>query len=224
MAAAGPSGADNAAGANAAGAGSAAAVIHPINLARLFLDPGIMTPLGKILRFHTVKGVEDYYGTNSEQAALAKEFFDGYGPSATMAFTRYPIAGTRGILYGANIGNMTLDQLRTISGTLSINVNGVPYSGGQINLSGVTSFKAAAKLIENALNTALPIEAVTTGSSIAPVSVSFQASIDAALMTVTSVPSGQPIEVGSFVTGPGVPAGTKINSQMTGTPGGGRAL
>jgi Protein of unknown function (DUF3383) len=217
-AAAGPSSADIAVGANAAGAGSAGAVVHSVALTRLFLDPGIMTPLGKILTFHSAEAVADYYGSGSEQANLAKEFFSGYGSSATMLFTRYPIAGTRAILYGANISNMTLQQLRNVSGTLSITVDGASYSAS-INLSGVTSFKAAAKLIETALNQNLPQEAVTTGSSITPVSVSFNASISAALMTVTSVSSGQ-IEVGSFVTGPGVPAGTKINSQMTGTPGG----
>ncbi len=60
---------------------------------------------------------------------------------------------------------------------------------------------------------------MTAGSSIAPVSVSFTGSIKEALLQVTSVSSGS-IQLGVEISGPGIPAGAQIVTQLSGTPGG----
>ena len=123
----------------------------------------------------------NYYGATSREDTLAKEFFAGYGgTSATMLFTRYGL-GQRPHLLGANISNLTLTQLQSISGSLALTFNGYTYSG-TINLSGVTSFTDAASAIQAALNSNLQVAAVTAGSSIAPESVSFTGSVDGATL------------------------------------------
>ena len=61
--------------------------------------------------------------------------------------------------------------------------------------------------------------AVTTGSSITPVSVSFTGSLNEYLLQVTSVSSGS-IELGAQISGPGIAAGSQIITQLNGTPGG----
>jgi hypothetical protein len=187
-------------------------------LDRLFLDTTSVTPGNEVLSFNSLSAVANYYGDTSVEAGLAVDFFAGYGTSATMLFVRDPIGGNRAHLYGANVSDLTLAQLQAISGQLSITSQGYLFTGS-INLSGVKSFTAAATAIQAALNQNLPVAAVTTGDSIAPVSVSFTGSTNGLLLDVTAVSSGA-IEIGALVSGAKVPAGTQINSQISGTPGG----
>jgi hypothetical protein len=188
-------------------------------LDRLFLEVGDATPLGDVLSFDSETGVANYYGATSDEAKLAAEFFAGYsGSSANMLFTRYPFLPARAHLYGSNVSGLTLSELQAIKGPLEITSEGYKYYGA-INLSHVTGLSGAATAIQAALNRKLPVAAVTTGSSIAPASASFTASINAAVLDVTSLSSGA-IEVGSVVAGAGLPAGLQITSQLSGTPNG----
>jgi len=131
-------------------------------LTRLFLDPNTTTSATGVLSFNSAAAVADYYGATSFEASLANEFFAGYGGApATMLFTRYSGGGGRPHLYGANISNLTLKDLQSISGTLSIDFQGLTWPepitySGSINLSGVRSFSEAAEKIQNALNSNLP--------------------------------------------------------------------
>jgi hypothetical protein len=132
-----------------------------------------------------------------------------------MLFARYPVLPARAHLYGANISDLTLAQLQAIEGSLSITSQGYNYSA-LVNLSSVTSFSSAATAIAKALNQTLPLAAVTTGSSIRPVSVSFRGSIDGLVLDVTCLSSGS-MQIGSYISGPGVPTGAQITSQISGT-------
>ena len=213
-----PAGTYSAPGASAPTLDPAGTYSSPYALDRLFLDTTSVTPGNEVLSFNSLSAVANYYGDTSVEAGLAVEFFAGYGTSATMLFVRDPIGGNRAHLYGANVSNLTLAQLQAINGTMSITSQGYLFSGS-INLSGVKSFTAAATAIQAALNQNLPVAAVTTGSSIAPVSVSFTGSTNGLLLDVTAVSSGS-IEIGALISGTKVPAGTQINSQISGTPGG----
>jgi Protein of unknown function (DUF3383)/PEP-CTERM motif len=188
-------------------------------LDRLFLEVGDATPLGDVLSFDSETEVANYYGATSHEAKLATEFFAGYsGSSANMLFTRYPFLPARAHLYGSNVSNLTLGELQAIKGSLEITSEGYEYTGS-VNLSHVTSFSQAATAIQVALNRKLPVGAVTTGSSIAPVSVSFTGSINAAVLDVTALSSGA-IEIGSVISAAGLPSGVQVTSQLSGTPNG----
>jgi hypothetical protein len=213
-----PGGTYSAAGASAPSEDPAGTYSSPYALNRLFIEWKNTTPDNVVLSFNSATAVANYYGATSLQASLAKEFFAGYGDtSATMLFTRLG-SGRRPHLLGANISNLALNQLQSISGSLAITFQGYTYSG-PINLSGVGSFSAAAAAIQATLNRNLQVAAVTAGSSIAPVSVSFTGSVTAAFLQVTSVSSGS-IEPGAMISGPGVKAGAQIVAQLSGTPGG----
>jgi hypothetical protein len=192
---------------------------NPYALDRLFLTNNDWAPLYDVLAFDSETAVANYFGATSQPARLATEFFTGYtGTSATMLFTRYPELPARAHLYGSNISNLTLAQLQAINGSITISSEGYNYSGS-INLSGATSFVSAANIIANALNKNLPVAAVATGGSIAPVSVSFTGSINYGNLTVSTLSSGS-IQIGSLISGPGIPAGAQITSQLSGTPNG----
>ena len=134
-----PGGTYSAAGASAPTTDPAGTYSSPYALNRLFLVGQNTTPANTVLSFNSATAVANYYGATSREASLAKEFFAGYGgTSATMLFTRYG-SKRRPHLLGANISNLTLNQLQSISGSLAITFQGYTYSGS-INLSGVTSF------------------------------------------------------------------------------------
>ena len=151
---------------------------------------------------------------------MASQFFTTYGSSAEMLVVRFPVGGNRAHLYGSkSVSGLTLQQLQAINGTISVTSQGYHYSA-KINLANVTSPELAATDIQAALNQNLPVAAVTTGDSIKPVSVSFTGSFNGLLLDVTSIAPGGSIQIGALVSGFKVPAGTQINSQFTGTPGG----
>jgi hypothetical protein len=189
-------------------------------LDRLFLDANNRTPLYKVLSFTNEAEVANFFGATSIEASLAAQFFAGYnGSSAHMLFARFPVGSARAHLYGAKLSDLTLGQLQAINGSLSVGSQGYDYSAS-INLSGVASFPAAAARITAALDRGLPVGAVTTESSIAPVTVSFTGSISAAVLNVTAIRAGS-IQVGSMITGPGIPlGGRQVVSQISGQPNG----
>src|SRR5271165_63977 len=204
-------------GASAATQDPAGTYSSPYALDRLFLETTSATPDNRVLPFNSETAVANYYGATSDEAGLATEFFTTYGSSANMLFVRFPLGGNRAHLYGGNVTNLALMQ--EVNSPLSVISQGYQYSA-QINLSGVTSLTLAATAIQAALNQKLPVAAVTTGSSItAAPTVSFTGSVNGLLLDVTSITSGS-IEIGALIAGAKVPAGTQINSQFTGTPGG----
>jgi hypothetical protein len=186
-------------------------------LDRLFLDTSNLIPFNEVLSFNSEAAVANFFGAGSAEATLAADFFSGYaGSSANMLFDRLPVGGGRARLFGGNVSDLTLAQLQAISGALTLSSQGYNFSTS-INLSGVASFSAAATAIQNALNANLPVGAVTAGSSIAPASSSFTASIHAGVMDVTAVSSGA-IVVGGVVAGTGYVG--HVVAQTSGTPGG----
>jgi hypothetical protein len=189
------------------------------DLNRLFLDPSNETPLNEVLSFNSETAVANFYGANSSEASLASEFYAGYnGSSVNMLFARYPVGGARARLYGSNISDLTLHRLQEVNGTISITSQGYNFSAS-VNLSDVTSFKSAAAAIQAALDQNLPVGAVTTGSSITPVSLGLTGSVTAGVMTVTSASPGS-IQDGGYINGSGIRTGTQVVTQLSGTPGG----
>jgi len=193
----------------------------PYALNRLFILYEQTTPSNAVLSFNSVTAVDNYYGVTSSEATLAQEFFAGYaGTSATISFTRFGL-GQRPHLLGANISNLTLTQLQSISGSITITFQGYTYSGS-INLSGIRSpidrFKGTATAIQVALDSNLQVAAVTAESSIAPESTSFTGYADLDQLYIQSVSSGS-IEIGGIISGPGIKNAQIIN-QLSGKPGG----
>ena len=218
--AADPAGTYSAEGASAPTMDPAGTYSTQFALDRLVLDPGNDLSPYKVVSFNNETAVANYFGVSSAEAELASDYFTTYGSSANMLFVRYPVDGSRAHVFGANISGMTLAQLQAINGTLSITSQGYTISAS-VNLKNVQGFTGAGVAITNALNANLPVAAATTGSSIAPVSISFTATLDSTgLLDVTSISSGT-IEIGAEISGAGVPTtGAQIYSQESGTPGG----
>jgi len=187
----------------------------------LMLTNSWRVPVGAVQSFVSAAAVGAFFGLSSNEYAKALNYFGGYVGATQvpgqLLIAQYPQAGVAAWLKGASVAALTIAQLAALSGSLNITVDGYVHSAASLNLSGATSFSAAAALIQTALNTTEPTEASVTGS-IAAVTSTFTASIADEVMTVTGSPSN-PLVAGAILTGGAVAAGTQILSQISGAAG-----
>ena len=222
-----PGGTYSAAGASAPTTDPAGTYSSPYALTRLFLDPNPTTPATGVLSFNSAAAVADYYGATSFEASLANQFFAGYGGApATMLFTRYSGGGGRPHLYGANIINLTLKDLQSINGSLSINFQGLSWPTYHI-LRVNRSFRGPEFFGGGQNNSER--RSIPTCQQPWPIRQEAQSrrcqsrSPDRSsddLLQITSVSSGGQIELGAEILGPDGRQIGQIVTQRAGTPGG----
>jgi hypothetical protein len=181
-----------------------------LDLNGLFLTTSTRIPIGTVQSF-APSDVPNFFGGTSPEAVKAAVYGAGFDNSSVkpgaVLFVQYPIVAVPAYLRGGNLSALTIAQLQAINGFLSVTVDGAEKAGN-VDLSGSTSFSAAAQIIQTAL--------ALQGLQAAQVT----ATIDAELMTVTAVESGT-IAVGQEVTGETIAAGTYVSSFGTGTGGAG---
>ena len=179
-------------------------------------------PIGTVLSFPSSTAVSSYFGDAANETNSADVYFAGYENSTqkpgSMLFAQYPQGAVSAYLRGGNISGLTIQQLAALSGSLTVIMDGYTFADASLNLSGATSFSAAAALIQSGLNGTLPTEASVTGS-IAAETASVTASISGYVMYVTNIGSGTLVP-GAVLAGANVSAGTEITSQLSGTAGG----
>lgn len=209
----------------------------------LCLTESAQVPIGTVAPFASAKGVADYFGASSWEAALATIYFNGFDNSnakpGNMLFAQYPGSAVAAYLRG---GAITLAQLKAVvAGVLTIISDGVSNTSSTITLSGATSPSDAASIIEAAFTTptfavsydsvsgALVFTNTVTGATS---TIDFAKSIDATATACTS--SSTTLTVGGTVTGTfqqgdmiagtdatnSLPTGCYIVKQLTGTTGG----
>jgi hypothetical protein len=119
----------------------------------LILTESTEVPIGSVLGFATAADVSNFFGATSPEANAANIYFLGFDNSTkkpgTLLFAQYPDADVAAYLRSASLAGMTLDQLKALSGPLIVTVDGTQQTSGTIDLSGATSFSAAAQLIES---------------------------------------------------------------------------
>uniref|UniRef100_A0A182T0E3 Uncharacterized protein n=1 Tax=Anopheles maculatus TaxID=74869 RepID=A0A182T0E3_9DIPT len=102
---------------------------------------------------------EKYFGASSTEAALATIYFSGYTNATAspglLYFVQYPDADVSAWLRSASLDGMTLDQLKALSGSISLTVDGSPVTAATVSLTAATSFSSAATIIGTALS--LPV-------------------------------------------------------------------
>lgn len=181
-----------------------------LELIGLLLTNSTRIPIGTVQEFPDADAVSTYFGAASDEAALAPIYFNGFeGRTKTpgsVLMAQYNDADVAAFLRGGDVSGFSLSELQAISGSLTLVVDGYTRVDASIDLSGATSFSAAAAQIESEINAAITQEAA------------FTASISGTTMTVTAVSSGA-LGAGQTVAGGTVDAGTYIVQQLTGTEG-----
>lgn len=127
----------------------------------LFLTENLLMPAKKVLAFTSADAVKAFFGSGSDEYALAQTYFGGYDNSTikpgNMLFAPYNSADRSAWLQSGSLASMTLTQLKALSGLLTITIDGTTETSSAIDLSGATSFSDAATLIEAAFSGTVPV-------------------------------------------------------------------
>ena len=170
-------------------------------------------PIGSALSFPSATAVANWFGPNSNQAALASIYFKGPNGAtklpSLLLFYQYNASAVAAYLRGGAAGaSLTLTQLQALSGDIILAIDGFTVTSAAINLAGASSFSAAAALIQTGLQTTGNVWSGT--GSLSTVG-------STPTLTVVSTVSGQ-LFVGCPVTGTGITGGTTVVSFGTYTP------
>ena len=137
-----------------------------LDLNGMLLTSSALMPPGYTFSFPSASAVIAFFGAASIETGIAAVYFQGYRNSnvkpGALLVSRYAVAPVAATLSGGNISGLTLAALQAMSGTLSVLVNGTAQSG-TVNLSGATSFSAAAALIATALSVPVAFNSVSGG-------------------------------------------------------------
>lgn len=154
---------------------------NPLSLNTIMLDQGANVPTSSLLSFSSSDEVSEYFGSNSQLAKLADNYFLGFDNSTkkpgTLFVAGYALTARAAWLRGLAL-NITLLELQAITGTLSVTVDGTDFTWASVNLAAATSFTNAASLITtglaltggaavtwDALTTSFVITSGTTGNT-----------------------------------------------------------
>jgi Protein of unknown function (DUF3383). len=148
-----------------------------LDLNGLILTDNTRMPAGQVLSFTTAEDVSAYFGSETVEAEMAPWYFNGYNNSSRtpgeLLFARFNTASAVAFLRSGSLASMTLEELATLGGTMTLSVNGSEVTSENVDLSDVTSFAEAAGRIADAIN----------GDSAAVVSVTFDTTAKAMVIS-----------------------------------------
>lgn len=126
-----------------------------LSLNGVILTTNESLPAKSVTPFATKDDVKTYFGIESEEYAAAAIYFKGFDGSnikpGKIYFATYLATDVEAWTRGNSL-NLTLVQLKALSGSLSIDVDGVTKTAASINLSAATSFANAATIIGTAIS------------------------------------------------------------------------
>lgn len=132
----------------------------------LALTDSDYAPVGAVTAFTSPDDVRSYFGSTSAEYAFASIYFNGYVNSTkkpgALLLARYNTETVSAFLRSGSMAKVTIDQLKLMSGILTLTVDGTVKTSTNIDLSGANSFAAAADLIESAIGNSVVVTFDTT--------------------------------------------------------------
>ena len=137
-----------------------------LDLNGLILTDSAYAPVGGVLTFTSKDDVSKYFGSASNEFSMAEIYFQGYDNSSktpgALLFARFNTEDASAWLRSGSMAAVTIDQLKLLSGVLTITVDGTAVTSASINLSSATSFAQAADLIETGIGSSVTVDFDTT--------------------------------------------------------------
>ncbi|MGF6438083.1 DUF3383 domain-containing protein [Kosakonia sp. 1610] len=137
-----------------------------LDLNGLILTDSAYAPVGSVIKFTNKEDVSSYFGSASAEYSMAEVYFQGFDNSSktpgALLFARYNTEDAPAWLRSGSMASVTLDQLKLLSGVLTLTVDGTAHTSASINLSSATSFAQAADLIETGIGSSVTVEFDTT--------------------------------------------------------------
>jgi hypothetical protein len=137
-----------------------------LDLNGLILTDSAYAPVGSVITFTNKEDVAAYFGSASAEFSMAEVYFQGYDNSTktpgALLFARFNPDAAAAWLRSGSMAAVTLDQLKLLSGVLTLTVDGTAHTSASIDLSTATSFAMAADLIETGIGASVTVEYDTT--------------------------------------------------------------
>ncbi|MDP8748812.1 DUF3383 family protein [Serratia marcescens] len=138
--------------------GVLSAVGNAVDLNGLLLTDSPYVPIGDVPSFSSPSSVADYFGGDSDEYVMASMYFQGYNNATkspgALLFARFNRAPAAAWLRSGSFKGVTVEELKKISGTLTISISGKNASA-EVNFSAVTSFAEAAAALQTSLTAAV---------------------------------------------------------------------
>jgi len=155
---------------------------NPLSLNGVMVTQNAALPSGSVWGAVSASSVGSYFGMASDEYALAQIYFLGFDNSTqkpgTLFFAPYADADRGAWLQSGSLASLTLAELKALSGTLILTVDGTVFTSSAIDLSAATSFSDAATAITasftgtnpptcawNSVNSTFMLSSATTGTS-----------------------------------------------------------
>lgn len=165
---------------------------NPLDLNALFLTSSSTVAAGGVTSWNSYESVSNYFGSTSDEAAMAEIYFLGYINSntkpSTLYFGQFVSAAVAGWLRGAEV-TATIAELQTITtGTLTISIDGTQYAVTGIDFSGDSSYSAMATTLQGDL--------ILAGAD-AGVTVTYESDFKAFLITSATTGASSSVSYGT---------------------------
>lgn len=132
-----------------------------IDLNGLFLTDSAYAPVGAVPSFASADEVKAYFGSASIEYTAATLYFAAYANKTQtpgkLLFSRFNTDEVAAFLRSGSHATTTLAQLKLLTGTLVLTVDGTLKTSAAINLSAATSFDNAAALIETGIGASVDV-------------------------------------------------------------------
>jgi hypothetical protein len=132
-----------------------------LDLNGLILTDSAYAPVGSVLSFSSDEDVAKYFGSASQEAAMATIYFAGYKGSTkqpgNLLYSQFNTDDISAFLRSASMADVTLAQLKLLTGTIILTVDGTSVTSTSISLSAATSFDNAATLIKTGIGSSVNV-------------------------------------------------------------------
>ncbi len=148
--------------------GVLAATGSAIDLNGIIFTDNTVAPVGVAQSFTSLADVGGYYGTASTEYDMARVYFTGYDNASRtpgqLFFWAYPQVSRFAFLRSASLSTMSLADIKSINGSLTITISGTPTTS-TVDLSTATSFANAATLLDTAFSVLVDVTYDTNGKA-----------------------------------------------------------
>ena len=128
----------------------------------LLLSDNELMPVGKVSEFTSASDVGLAFGTTSKEYLAASLYMSGYDNSTVrpgaVLFGRLAFSPVAGWLLSGSFKGVKIGELQSVTGTITLIVDGASKTSANIDLSVATSFTDAAAAIETAFGSGVEVD------------------------------------------------------------------
>lgn len=125
---------------------------NPLALNGVILSKNTLIPTNSVQGFASADAVRSFFGPSSDEYAITQTYFLGFDNSTIkpgkLYFAPFVEADRAAWLQSGSFAGVSLDDLQSLSGVLTIEIDGTDETSSSINLATATSFSNAATMIE----------------------------------------------------------------------------